>query len=250
MYRTLMLVLLVAACATTETAGQDFIVAQSQTQERIVGLLHLPELYGEYPCQAFKAKKINLYATASDERPPIGTIERTNAHKPPEHPDCDEPIVVVRGLNGNISALPYDESGDEFRTAVAYERSGRWFRIALSRGSGWIQADPDNFLAYPDILMSESFATYLRPGWDGNVWTEPGSGSAEAAPSGWRVYREKEIPIRILATRIVAGVVWIQIRFESEFCGQTLGKLPPLQGWLPAYKGSVDTSVWFYSRGC
>jgi len=223
-----------------------------ETEERVVGLLRLPEVYGEYACQAFEPKTINIYSSPSTGRRQIGTIERTNPIKPPERPDCDESIVVVRQLAtpGRTDPLPYDESGYEFSTAVAYEQSGKWFRIALPQGSGWVERQEPEFIAYPDDLTTESFSTYLRPGWDGNLWTEPGRGTATPAPQQWRTHREKEIPVRVTATRMVDGVAWVQLRFETESCGTDLGALPPLQGWMPAHRSAKSTAIWFYSRGC
>jgi len=252
-WRFVTFVLTIVSIAATAGASQNFVVAQSQTEERVVGLLRLPEIYGDYPCQAFEPKKVNIYSEASSARTPIGAIERVNPIKPPERPDCDSPVVVVRrsGVVASSETFPSDESGEDFTTAVVYEWSGLWFRIALSKGSGWIQRDnPGGFLAYPEILMSESFTTYLRPGWDGNLWTEPGRREVAPAPSEWRTHRREEIPVRIIAIRKIGNDIWIQIRFVTESCGKSLGKLPSLQGWIPAHRASRATSVWFYSRGC
>ena len=252
-WRCHVFVLTIAILPATVRGAQDFIVAQSQTEERVVGLLRLPEIYGDYPCQAFEPKKVSLYSDSSRDRAPIGAIERVNPIAPPERPDCESPVVVVRrsGSASGSEPFPSDESGEDFTTAVVYERAGLWFRIALMRGSAWIsRVSDEGFLAYPDILTSESFLTYLRPGWDGNLWTEPGRGAGTPAPEAWRSHRNSEIPVRITATRNVGNEMWIQIRFESESCGQSLGKLPALQGWIPAHRSSRATSVWFYSRGC
>jgi hypothetical protein len=256
--RLLTLVLTMIALSTTVRAMQDFIVAQAQTEERVAGLLRLPEVYGEYPCQAFEPRKIAIYETASAQRPPIGTIELVNPPATAPQPDCEAPIVVVRRSSGRgtTTTLPYDESGYEFRTAVVYERSGEWFRIALLPGSAWIHREnsdpslPYGFLPYPEALVSDGFNTYLRPGWDGSIWSEPGRGPGVPAPDGWRTHRGDEIPVRILNTRVVDGNAWIQIRFESENCGTSLGTLPDLRAWLPAYRSTGITAVWFYSRGC
>jgi len=252
-WRFVAFVLTLGSVAAAASASQDFVVAQSQTEERVVGLLRLPEIYGDYPCQAFEAKRVNVYTEASSEHTPLAVIERVNPILPPERPDCDSPIVVVRrsGVVSGTEPFPSDESGEDFTTAVVYERSGRWFRIALSKGSGWIQRDNDDgFLPYPEILISESFQTYLRPGWDGNLWREPGVGSAMPAPDSWRTHRSEEIPVRITTSRKVGNDIWIRIRFETEVCGKSMGSLPSLEGWIPAHRASRATSVWFYSRGC
>ena len=231
---------------------QNFVVAQSQTDERPAGLLALPEVYGEYPCELFEAKKLDLYASPSKQRGPIAVIERLNPPRPPAQPDCDEPRVMVRRMNEPIAEnLPMDESGYEYTKAVVYEQSGNWFRIAIPHGSAWIERpNTDGFFAYPEHMTQEGLLTYLRPGWDGNIWTSPGVGTPVEAPAAWRAHKDNEIPVVVTATQSVQGNEWLRIRFGTEVCGNVLGKLPPLEAWIPAYRPPHTTSVWFYSRGC
>ena len=245
-------VFLIAALVTGRLHAQDFVVAQSQTEERPAGLLALPEIFGESPCEVSEAKTLNLYATPSKQRPPIGIIERLNQSRGRDDAECNQAHVVVRLITDNTAeSLPTDESGYEEVKAVVYEHSGNWFRIALPRGSAWIErADSSGFLSYPEQLSGESFLTYLRPEWDGKIWTTPGVGQAVPAPGAWRALAKKEIPVRVTATQVVRGEQWIHVFFEAESCGQSFGNLPPLDAWLPAYRSSRDTSIWFYSRGC
>ncbi|HEX4997562.1 MAG TPA: hypothetical protein VFY29_05025 [Terriglobia bacterium] len=250
--RAILLLLAVRSFHAGASPAQDFVVAMAQTEEPVVGLLRLPEIYGEYPCQAFKPQRVPFYAAASGAQPPIGFIERVDKPDAPQ-PDCEAPVVVARqsGSNAAPQPLPFDESGYEFRTAVVYERSGAWFRIALAKGSAWIQRrDAGDFVAYPDALISDSFSTYLRPGWSGEIRAEPARGATAATPPAWQAFVDKEVPIRVLGTRVVDGKVWIRLRFESETCGQTLGELPTLEAWTPAHRSSGATSIWFHSRGC
>src|SRR5262245_25834616 len=223
-----LLALLMAAPAATE---QNFVVAMAQNDERVAGLVAIKEVFGEYPCEAFEAKTINLYSNASTSQTPIGVIQRLNPPKPPAQPDCDEPAVVVRMRADNTQGeLPFDETGEEYRKAVVYERSGRWFRIAIPRGSAWIEREhaEEDFMPYPDALKEEAFASYLRQGWDGKISTQPGS-VPTLAPAGWRSHASEDISIRVIATQVVRGETWVQIRFETERCGVNLGNLPPLE---------------------
>jgi hypothetical protein len=231
---------------------QDFVVAQSQTEERPAGLLALPEVFGEYPCELFEPKKLDLYDSPSKQQPPIAVIERLNPPQPPAQPDCDLPRVVVRRMNETqAETLPMDESGYEYVKAVVFEQSGDWFRIALPRGSAWIERpNSDGFFAYPEHMTQEALLTYLRPGWDGNIWTSPGVGTPLAAPAAWRAHKDEEIPVVVTSTQTVRGEKWVRVRFATEVCGKVLGNLPSLEAWLPAYRPPRTTSVWFYSRGC
>jgi hypothetical protein len=245
--------LLLTVCGMGNTAAsQHFVVAQSQNAERVLGLLALPEVFGDYPCELFEVKKLNLYASPSKEKPPVGVIERLNPPKSPAQPDCDLPHVAVRRPPNATTTedLPFDESGYEMVKAVAYERAGNWFRIALAKGSAWVerQNPEDEFMAYPAAMMEEDIATYLRSGWDGNSASAPG-GPLRPAPSGWRALRNEEIPIRVLETQVVNGEAWVRVKMLTESCGRSLPNLAPFEAWIPAYRNRF-TSVWFYSRGC
>ena len=241
------------ACLFAPTLdAQDFIVAQNQTEERPAGLLALPEIFGEEPCQLLETKKLDLYATASKVRGPIATIERLKPAARPGDQGCYEVSVVVRRLaDGSAERLPTDDSGYEEVRAVVYEQRENWFRIMIPHGSAWIErTDSDGYFSYPEQLSGEAFLNYLRPGWDGKIWKNPGVGTAEPAPAAWQSHGKDEIPVRVLSTEIVKGEEWVRVVFENESCGTSLGNLPRLEGWLPAYRSSGNTSIWFYSRGC
>ena len=232
--------------------AQEFIVAQNQTEERPAGLLALPEIFGEYPCERFETKKLDLFALPSKQQAPVATIERLKSAVQPNDQGCSETSVVVRRVSDNrADQLPTDESGYEEVRAVVYQQSGNWFRIAIPHGSAWIErTDSQGYLAYPEQLSGESFLSYLRPGWDGKIWTTPGVEAGVLAPTAWRAVAKKEIPVHVVSTEIVRGEKWVRVIFETELCSGSLGNLPHLEAWLPAYRSSRETSIWFYSRGC
>ena len=232
--------------------AQDFVIAQNQTEERPAGLLALPEIFGEYPCESFEPKSLDLYATPSRAGAPFATIERSKAPAQPGDQGCYETSIVVRRRGDNSAErLPTDETGEEYVKAVVYEKKGNWFRIAIPHGSAWIERPGSSeFFSYPEELSSDSFLTYLRAGWDGSIWSSPGAGTGGPAPAAWRSLGKDDIPVRVIATQVVEGEKWVRIMFETELCATSLGNLPRLEGWLPAYRSSRNTSVWFYSRGC
>ena len=139
-------IFLFAALVTGRLHAQDFVVAQSQMEERPAGLLALPEIFGKSPCEVSEAKTLNLYGTPSKQRAPIGIIERLNPSRGRDDAECNQAHVVVRSITGNtVESLPTDEGGYEEVKAVVYEHSGNWFRIALHRDphglSGPIRVD-------------------------------------------------------------------------------------------------------------
>ena len=244
--------LILCSLFTPTLHAQDFIIAQNQTDERPAGLLALPEIFGEYPCESFEPKQLDLYAAPSKAGGPIATIEKL---KPPAKPDdqgCYETSIVVRRRSDNrAERLPTDETGEEYVKAVVFEQRGNWFRIAIPHGSAWIERpDSAGYFSYPEQLSSDSLLTYLRAGWDGRIWNTPGAGTGEPAPAAWRALGKDDIPVRVTATQTVKGEKWVRIMFENELCGTSLGNVPSLEGWLPAYRSARNTSIWFYSRGC
>jgi hypothetical protein len=250
--RGIQCLIVVAVLAGVARGSQEHVVSYGQTDERIAGLLEMPEILGEFDCKDFQPRSVSFYSDQSKDRPATGMIE-VRANRNPDTPDCYLPKVTVRrfGANTSVEELPTDEVGYETPAAVVYERMGMWFRIALLRGSAWIvREDNVNFLSYPASLTSESYLTYLRQDWDGMLWPAAGTAVAVAAPRGWQAHRGKNLPVHVLSTETVGQETWIQIRFETgDVCGQTLEGVTPLEGWIPAYRQRV-TSVWFYSRGC
>lgn len=244
--------LLFALVSTAAPGSQEHMVSYAQTEERVVGLLEVPEILGDVECKNFQPRSIQFYGSPSKDRPSTGTAE-VRPYRLAEEPDCYFGKVVVRrsAVGSAEEELPTEESGYEEKAAVVYERSGQWFRIALRKGSAWIErTGPVDFLAYPAGLTSDQYLTYLRQDWDGRIWPSPGAAASVAAPRGWQEHRARSLPIRVLSTRTVNREVWIQIRFETdERCGQTLEGVTPLEGWVPAYRQNA-TSVWFSSRGC
>jgi len=256
-FRCARLIVLIGLFAGIGFGSQEHAVSENRMPERVIGLLELREIYGEFPCQLFAYKKVELYATASKDRAPIGVIELLNPPRPPERPDCDPPNVVVRRPANSVvmETLPSDEIGYEMQATVVYERRGRWFRIALPSGSAWIERDTEMFFSYPGSLVSDDPSlgqlTYLRKGWDGKLWSEPGNGTSKSAPPLWQDRAKDNITVHVIDVRTVRGEMWVRVRFLTDpGCGEPLGNLPPLDGWIPAYRDSKSTSVWFYSRGC
>ena len=231
--------------------SQQRVVSEAKTAERVQGLLDLPEILGDIRCGPFQPKSIDFYAKPSKAGSPEGSID-AGAFRLPDQPGCYQPTAVVRRSSGAAEELPIEESSYEVQAAVVYQRDGNWFRIALQRGSAWIEREnAQGFLAYPAGLTSDSHLTYLREGWDGRVWAAPESGPGVMAPPNWLAHRNRAIPVRLLSARTVGSDVWIQVRFETEeVCGQTLPNVTPLEGWIPAYRPQGAVSVWFHSRGC
>jgi len=235
--------MLLAPCIRSSRAGgQDWqwAVSGGLTREPVIGLLDLPEIVGE-ACAPSAPLRVNVYDSPSNARPATRSIE------PVRDGNCQ--VVVRRVENSSEEQLPTDESGYEIPAAIVYQRSALWFRIALQQGSAWIaRDDPNTFLSYPELLNDR--LSYLRKGWDGRLWDTPGASATKPLPPRWTSYADDNIPLEFLGVRLVGGARWIHVRVETNSCGESLDGVTPVEGWLPAYRSSGQTSAWFHSRGC
>ena len=232
---------------------QEFFVSHGLAKERVVGLLELPEILPQDGCGPAHPQGISLYGAASKDRPPIASIEARKPSNQPQDPSCASWDLAVRIPGGAAAGeeFPTDESGYETKAAVVYERLGRWYRIALQRGSAWVErANAEGFLAYPDSLTSDRFLNHMRNDWDGRLWQQAGVPTSAPVPAGWQRHLQGLIPIVVLETRTVRAESWVRVRLETESCGNGLGDVTPTEGWIPAHRTSGATSVWFSSRGC
>jgi hypothetical protein len=229
----------------------SFVVLQL-AQDRVIGLLPLPEVFGETTCAPFTPKTLDLFARPAAGSQRVGTIEVVTPVQQESNGGCTGPVVRVN--YGNATGdLPTEEIAYEIPAGVVYERSGSWFRLRLDRGSGWIQiSGPERFVSYPALVSSDERLPYLERTWDGTLRSAPGQSAARIPlPPSWRALVGKEIPyVTIVESRTQDGELWFRIRLTPEnACVDPPANLPLLDGWIPAYAGA-NRLVWFYSRGC
>lgn len=258
--RTLSLGLLGVLAASQSGTGagaqpveRGWAVNHGLTKDRIIGLIDVsPHVVG--PCNSDKPVTIELYDTPSTAKPPSGRIEVAVASQPPPGSPCAITSVDWRraGAPSAEQALT-EESGYEILALIAYERAGRWFRIALPRGSAWMMNRPGNFQRYPELLKDH--LTHMAAGWDGKLWSTPGVSSARPVSSAVkRVIQQakdaqSDVDVDVLAVRHVSGEPWIHVRVTDGHCrGADPVKIDT--GWVPAHRPTHEPSVWFYSRGC
>src|SRR5882724_11917954 len=185
--RRLLLVTLVAAAgccmasvrSNAQSVTWDRAVSTGLTQERVLGLLDLPEIVVS-GCGPDQAVRGSLYESGSTRAAAIGSIELVVADRQPGGGSCGAAQLVVKSPAADrAEQLPTDESGYEIPAAIVYQRSGSWFRIALQHGSAWIERpNPDGFHQYPDLL-SHSLA-YIRQRSDGRLRRGPVGSEAES----------------------------------------------------------------------
>jgi hypothetical protein len=245
--------------AEQSTPGWEHAIHNGLTRERVVGLVNVPELVGG-GCGPEVPATIALYSAPSAEKPPIGSIEFVVAGRKAQGVSCEFARVALQRAGApSAEAMPMEESGYEIPAAIAYERVGKWFRIALPDGSGWIRRDVEaHFLPYPELLQDQ--LTHLTSGWDGTLRSTAGGVSAKAMSPKLKSFLKKLkddggedaaglVDVDVLASRRVGGEMWIQVRVTDGHCGDD-ESVTLDTGWVPAYRATGKPSVWFYARGC
>jgi hypothetical protein len=122
--------------------NSDPRVNLSQTPERLIGLLDLPDIVAGGCGPAPSRTTTRAFATPSQNGRSVGTIywreERDVV--------CQ---LMIQKADGVKDGVPTLESGYEIPAAVVFERRGPWFRIGLKEGSAWIRrTDPKDFLPF------------------------------------------------------------------------------------------------------
>lgn len=240
------------AAAVAALAGAP--AAASQTSELAppkgtIALLRLPSVFGEGPCEAFKARAVPLFATPGAQAP-IGRILVTRPWTFPKEGGCAGLEVKVR-LDGvaDEHSLPTLEHDYEQPAGIVLERSGAWCRIQLRTRTAWVHKECDSgFMAVEDLL-AEKGSVYLAQSAVASARAAPG-GAVAALTAGLRSSRSAWATF--VAARTVNGVVWAQVDASHV---PPCERQPPMPSeisrvWLPLRSADGTLQLWFHSRGC
>ncbi len=227
--------LLLAACAP-----------EAPAQDRVLGLLTLPQVFGQWACDVYSPTPITLHSRP-DGSDVAGTIfvERPWTHHAAG--GCEGLDVRVRWTGAEDTAgLPTWEHGYEEPAAIVVERRDGWFRIRLEDGSAWIQAtEANDFLPFESLL--DGALTYIADAGGAGLADAPGSRTRDAA----RDLLEEGRTVRLLEWRWVGADLWLRIVVLSHsLCDSLEEPVEVAEGWLPAHTAAGEPAVWFHSRGC
>jgi hypothetical protein len=220
-------------------------VSSVQAQDRVLGLLALPEVFGQGACDGFTPEELQLFAQP-DAGPVVGRIRVDEYWTFHDVGGCAGLKVNVHNAAGQpIHPLPAEEYGYEQPGAVVLEQRGRWFRIRLADGAAWVRASARAEYYPLQRLLADSLA-YLTKSWDRQLAESVGGvgrssqGLVEAEPS-----------VRVIGFRQQSGQLWVQVEVLSHSgCESADGPRVTARGWLPAHSKSGERSIWFHARGC
>ena len=233
--------------ATLPHVGQAELHRQDTTatgRERLAGLLSLPEVFGDGPCDRFVAEDVPLYA--SPEAPSAGAIRVVTPWTFPPEGGCQGLEVHARRSEAETPLpLPVEEFEYESVGAIVLEQRGRWFRVRLADGSAWLRAtERDRF--HPLERLLKDGLTYLTSDWDRQLSSQPAGRVRKA-----RVAGQAETSVRVIRSTLANGELWLYVEVMSH-SGCEGGDEPRVvdRGWVPAQGPSGLRVIWFYSRGC
>jgi hypothetical protein len=214
-------------------------------QERVIGLLALPEVFGRSACDRFTPRPVELRATPRG--PVVGSVIVVKPWTHHSNGGCEGLEVGVRAPRAaTVQPLPTMEYAYEEPGAIVLEQRGQWFRVRLTVGSAWLEASANDEFHGLERLF-ENGLTYLTEAWSGQVATSPGSAGRPAKFP--RLAAGQPVRVR-RASREKEGLwFFVEILSHSGCDGDGEPSVAD-QGWVPAY-GKVDApTIWFYSRGC
>jgi hypothetical protein len=224
--------------------GQIGFTASLQAQDRVIGLLTLPEIFSTGPCVPFTPLPVTVYAQPRGAA--IGTIEVDKNWIIEPAGSCDGLQVSVHQGEARRE-LPTREHAYEAPAVIVLERRNGWFKIRLSDGTGWVAPSTQHeFLDLARLFKEDESITATTAQFTGQLHRDPGG---EVFGDLLKEYQ----PVVVKEVRQVRGREWLRIEVLSHSACDGNINIEPFaiaKGWLPAHKADGEPTVWFYSRGC
>jgi hypothetical protein len=216
--------------------------AAVSAQERVVGLLSLPEVFGPRQCAPFDPSEVALHGAPTDGRAvAFIRVDRPNSFAP--HGGCEGLEVSVHA-GERQHELPTREYDYEMPAAIVLEHRDGWFRIKLHDRSAWVKASlQDRFMPLSELFDEFVGVTAINK-FSGRLRSAPGTAIGPIMPAV-----VPQTPVRVLEIR----GDWIRVEVLSHSACTAGDDGPPetvAAGWLPLHDSQGEPAVWFSSRGC
>jgi hypothetical protein len=219
------------------------LTVDAAAQERTIGLLALPDVFGPRLCAPFEPQDIALHESPNDASPlAFIHVDRNWSFAP--HGGCEGLEVSVHH-GAQRSMLPALEFDYEMPGAIVVEQRDGWFRIRLDNRTAWVNAsNAGPFMPLSELYEEFVGVTSISESFTGRLTSAPGSSGGPIMP---RVAPGQ--PVRVLETRDS----WVQVEVLSNSACTAADDGPPevvATGWLPLHDSEGKPTVWFSSRGC
>ena len=220
---------------------------RARAQDRVLGLLQLPEVFSTGPCVPFFPRNVTLYDSPDGKT--IGTIEVDQNWSFAPHGGCEGLEVRVHQGKERVE-LPTREFDYESPAAIVIDRRSSWFKIRLDGiASAWVRSDANGrFLPLESLLEEFIGLTFIADTSIRELLPAPSTSSNSAG-----VPVKAGLPVQVIETTRAGDRLWLRVEvFSHSLCTagvdgppETLGR-----GWLPAHGSNGEPAVWFASRGC
>jgi len=225
--------------------GSALLSQPALAQERVIGLLALPEVFGQGACDRFTPRPVELRATPQGRV--VGTLLVVKPWTHHGNNGCEGLEVGVRASrSATVEPLPTREYGYEEPGAIVLEQRGKWFRVRLNVGSAWLEASAQDKFYSLEQLFEDSL-THLTEAWSGQVAASPGSAGRPA--KGTPLAERPAVRVR-RASREKEGLWFLVDIMSHSACDGDGEPTVADQGWVPAYGQADAPTIWFFSRGC
>ena len=219
------------------------IAAPAAAQDRVLGLLSLPQVFGPRLCAPFEPEEIALHASPNDGRPIAHIrVDRNWSFAP--HGGCEGLEVSVH-QGEQRHTLPTLEFDYEMPGAIVLEHRDGWFRIRSGAKPAWLKAPlTGRFMPLAELYEEFVGVTTIAQSFTGQLSSTP---SAVRGPIMPRVAGGQSV--RVIEFRDA----WIRVEVLSNSACTAADDGPPevvATGWLPLHDSEGAPTVWFSSRGC
>lgn len=223
------------------------VALPAQAQDRVIGLLALPEVFGARMCAPFEPGQIALHAAPNDGKA-IAFIRVDQNWSFAPHGGCEGLKVSVHEGSARRE-LPTREFDYEMPGAIVLEQRDKWFRVRLASGSAWVEASPaDRFMPLSELFEEFVGVTAITRAFSGALAIAPGRATDASSP---RVAALQ--PARVIEIRTVGGQSWVHVEvMNHSICSAAESGPPDVvgTGWMPLHASNGEPTIWFSSRGC
>ena len=228
--------------------AMTFALADSAiAQDRVIGLLSLPEVFGARVCAPFEPGQVALHAAPGDATP-VSFIRVDQNWSFAPHGGCEGLKVSVHQGAARYE-LPTLEFDYEMPGAIVLEQRDGWLKIRLSSGAAWLEPSVvDRFMTLSELFEEFVGVTTITKSFNGALAEAPGRPADASSP------RVKESqPARVIEIRNVSGQSWVQVEvMNHSICSAAENGPPDVvgTGWMPLHASDGEPTIWFSSRGC
>jgi len=223
------------------------IASSAHAQDRVIGLLSLPEVFGSGVCATFEPEPVALHPSPKGGAPTAFIRVDQNWSFAP-HGGCEGLKVGVHE-GAQRHELPTLEFDYEMPGAIVLEQRARWFKVRLASGSGWLDASPAaRFMPLSELFEEFVGVTAITKSFNGRLIAAPGRPAEASSPPVSALQ-----PARVIEIRNVFGQSWVHVEvLNHSICSAAEHGPPDVvgTGWMPLHAADGEPTIWFSSRGC